>query len=404
MLNPKIFLAIDNCFAAKRWTRPREWAAVIKDFGITHVEASADNECDPLYADPAYLEDWLREIETVVAPMGMRVSSFYSGHGTYATLGLGHTDSRNRDRIQNQWVKVMIRNAARLGACLGFYVHGFNHATLQDPAAFAAAETDLYDRLAHLAIFARDCNLKSFGAEQMYTPYLIPWTLKGSRRFMREIYARASVPVYLTLDTGHQSGQPKFLRPTRRKVKQALRRLRASGRVEPGLWLGPDSAYALLKAAAAASESEETAHLRRLEAEMDRYPHLFSEPEDCDTYRWLEQLACYSPIIHLQQTDGKSSPHRAFTKEENRRGIVRADRILQAIAKAYEQKPEPDLPPPITELYLTIEVFSATADLPSDILGRMAESVAYWREYVPKDGLTLQEIITYNAQRDNVQS
>jgi sugar phosphate isomerase/epimerase len=399
MTNPKIFLALDNCFASKRWTRPREWAAVVKDLGITLVEASADNECDPLYADPAYLEDWLREIETVVERMGVRVSSFYSGHGTYATLGLGHTDPRYRDRIQNQWVKVMIRNAARLGACLGFYTHAFNQATLQDSASYAAAETDLYDRLAQLATYARECSLKSIGVEQMYSPHLIPWTLEGSHKFMREIYARGSVPVYLTLDTGHQSGQRKFLRPPRRKLRQALRRLRASGKIEPGLWLGPDSAYACLKEAAAAPEAEEAAHLRRLEAEMDRCPHLFAKPEDGDTYIWLEQLACYSPIIHLQQTDGKSSPHRAFTEEENRRGIVRADRVLQAIATAYAQEPEPGLPPHIAELYLTIEVFSATADLPSDILGRMAETVAYWRKYVPRDGLTLQEIVTHNAQQ-----
>ena len=155
MTNPKIFLAIDNCFASKRWTRPREWAAVVKDLGITLVEASADNECDPLYADPEYLEDWLREIETMVEPTGVRVSSFYSGHGTYATLGLGHTDPRNQDRMQNHWAKVMIRNTARLGARLGFFCHAFNQATIQDPAVFAAAEANLYDRLAELAAYAR---------------------------------------------------------------------------------------------------------------------------------------------------------------------------------------------------------------------------------------------------------
>ena len=31
---PKIYLAIDNCFASKRWTTPNQWAKVISDLGV----------------------------------------------------------------------------------------------------------------------------------------------------------------------------------------------------------------------------------------------------------------------------------------------------------------------------------------------------------------------------------
>ena len=48
-MDPIIYLGIDNCFASKRWVRPMEWARVISDLGLKHVEASADTECDPLY-------------------------------------------------------------------------------------------------------------------------------------------------------------------------------------------------------------------------------------------------------------------------------------------------------------------------------------------------------------------
>ena len=88
---------------------------------------------------------------------------------------------------------------------------------------------------------------------------------------------------------------------------------------------------------------------------MDRCPHLFAAPEDGDPYVWLERLACYSPIVHLQQTDGKSSSHKAFTEENNRHGIIQGDKVLHAIATACSQEPEPDLPPPTPEIYLTIE-------------------------------------------------
>ena len=88
MIDPRVYLAIDNCFASKRWTRPMDWTSMIKEFGINHVEASADNECDPLYTDPAYLQDWLEDVESVCEKTGVKVANLYSGHGTYTLLGL----------------------------------------------------------------------------------------------------------------------------------------------------------------------------------------------------------------------------------------------------------------------------------------------------------------------------
>src|SRR5579863_3409446 len=146
MISPRIHLAIDNCFASKRWTRPDDWAAIIKGWGINFVEASADNECDPLYADPEYLEDWLKDVQTACEQRGVSVASLYSGHGTYATVGLASPDRRNRQRLQHHWLNVMIRNAARLGAGLGFFCHAYNEGILQDPAAYAGAEGGLYGR------------------------------------------------------------------------------------------------------------------------------------------------------------------------------------------------------------------------------------------------------------------
>src|ERR1035438_3254410 len=173
MISPKIYLAIDNCFAAKRWTRPADWARIIMDMGIRYVEASADNECDPLYSDPGYLEDWLQNVESAFEQTGVRVASLYSGHGTYATVGLASPDRRNQERIQNQWLKVMIRNAARLRAGLGFFCHAFNEDILQDPAAYAAAEEGLYCRLAELAEYARAHRAKFIAVEQRYSPHQI---------------------------------------------------------------------------------------------------------------------------------------------------------------------------------------------------------------------------------------
>jgi len=393
MTYPRVHLAIDNCFASKRWTDPFEWARIVQQLGLRCVEASADNECDPLYADPGYLEEWVGEVQSACKQAGVRVVNLYSGHGTYTTLGLAHPDRRNQERILNQWLKVMIANAAQLGAGLGFFCHAFNERTLQDPRAYAKAERALCRRLAEVAAYAQQCGLKAIGLEQMYSPHQIPWTLEGAQRLLREIYRRCDRPFYLTLDTGHQFGQRKFLRPTSLQLRQALQALRASGKLERGLWLGPEVAYTHFRRAALAPKSQEEIHLQRMVEEMDRYPYLFASFDDGDTYLWLRKFACYSPIIHLQQTDGKSSSHLPFTEENNRQGIIRAEEVLQAMVDSYNRQPEPHMPPRCEEIYLTLEIFSSTADLPNEVLDGLAESVAYWRRHIPKDGLTLGELI-----------
>ena len=37
---PKIYLALDNCFALKRWVEPETWLPLIKDLGYTSIQAS----------------------------------------------------------------------------------------------------------------------------------------------------------------------------------------------------------------------------------------------------------------------------------------------------------------------------------------------------------------------------
>ena len=97
---PRIHLAIDNCFASKRWTEPREWLALASSMGLRNVEASADTEADPLYMGSEYMADWIGEVTRCEKDSGVKVVNLYSGHGTYTTLGLGHQDCRVRDRMR----------------------------------------------------------------------------------------------------------------------------------------------------------------------------------------------------------------------------------------------------------------------------------------------------------------
>lgn len=117
---------------------------------------------------------------------------------------------------------------------------------------------------------------------------------------------------------------------------------------------------------------------------MKQFPHLFYSERDSDTCEWIEALGAYSPIIHLQQTDGSHSCHRLFTGKWNRDGIVRGDRLLKALMRSCVHERDDEMFPPCSDIYLTIEVFTGTTDLPRDILHDLGETVGYWRRYVPE--------------------
>lgn len=397
---PRIYLAIDNCFASKRWTQPSEWAELAAELGLCYVEASADNECDPLYTTPQYLEGWIRDVKRAERQAGVSVVNLYSGHGTYTTLGLTHSDPDVRRHILDGWLKVMVRSAGALQAGLGFYCHAFPDAVLQSPELYRQAEEQLYEALTEIVRYGRECGTRTLSLEQMYTPHQIPWTLAGTERLLREVWARTHTPFYITIDTGHQTAQRRFLRPSRGRIEEALQE-RRRGREVADLWLGSNSAQAMFQEIAAGPSERQDARIRELEEEMDRYPHLFAEHEDGDPYIWLERFGCYSPIVHLQQTSGSSSSHVPFTRAHNETGLIHPRKVLDAIAAAYAREARASLPPKCSSIYLTLEIFSQTADKATEIKRRLAESVQYWRPYIPTDGARLDELVRGEAGPDS---
>ena len=122
---PRIYLAIDNVFAVKRWNDPKEWLSVIRDSGLQHIEASTDNECDPLFTTPEYIADWSNEVLREQKKQELRIVNFHTGYSTYRTIGLAHPDRRIRKRIVDHWFKRMIDLASRFQAGLGLHIHAF---------------------------------------------------------------------------------------------------------------------------------------------------------------------------------------------------------------------------------------------------------------------------------------
>jgi hypothetical protein len=236
----------------------------------------------------------------------------------------------------------------------------------------------------------------AIAVEQMYTPHQVPWTVDGATQLLCDI-ARSdnTAPFYTTIDTGHQCAQQRYLRPTYGMLKEYVR---GGERCDRAVWLGPPSVAETVERARRATGASQDALIGQALDEAAQHPHLFASYEDGDPYEWLEHLGCYSPIVHLQQTDGTSSSHKAFTAEHNARGIIDPAQVLQTIACSYDRPRDPSMPPPCEDIYLTLEVFSSTADTPAQILSRMRQSAAYWRTWIPQDGLRLDSLI---GQKEN---
>ncbi|MCD8349701.1 MAG: sugar phosphate isomerase/epimerase, partial [Planctomycetaceae bacterium] len=212
--SPRLYLAMDNCFAIKRWITPSQWMPLIRDLGATSIEASTDNEMDPLFSPASYMDDWVDEVERCEQEYGMKVRSFFTGYQTYRTTGLAHPDPRMRKKLKDEWFKTLIKYAGRLNADIGFSFHALQEETLQDPKKFAEASALVVDEYAELAAFAWDNGKVSLCCEQMYAPYQTPWTIDGTESFLRDVYAKGGRPFYTAVDVGDMVGQAKYRKPT----------------------------------------------------------------------------------------------------------------------------------------------------------------------------------------------
>ncbi len=98
------------------------------------------------------------------------------------------------------------------------------------------------------------------------------------------------------------------------------------------------------------------------------YPHFEG---DLNPYLWLEKLAHVSPVIHLQQTDGRASHHWPFTDEYNKVGIVYPEKVLEAIEKSGSEMN-----------YLVFEIFHSLGQTEQIVLDDLKRSIEYWRKWV----------------------
>jgi len=371
---PRIHLTIDNCFAIKRWVRPLEWARIIREKigNISCVQCSTDLEIDPQLCPPDYTERWIQEVRDCEERYGICLVSFYSGYVTYRSVDLLNWDKSYRDTFRDNYIFKTIDLAERFNATAGGTLQAFADDALQDPEKFAASEALLMDYSVQCAAYAGKKNVQ-YGFEQMYTPTQGWWRIKDVKRYMSDVYKASGYPLYTTIDTAHMVGQSLFLYPTDEQFERMIATRSAKG------FRLPDELIHMIENGTTLSDLKKAAQ---------RYEYWFSEIGDEDLYNWLEEVSCYSPIVHLQQTDGTYSLHRPFTKKYNENGIVNPRDVLRSIIKCYDKPVDKAMPGRVKDIYLAFEIFFGVTDCTHDIISAMKESIEFWRSVIREDGQT----------------
>jgi len=95
-------------------------------------------------------------------------------------------------------------------------------------------------------------------------------------------------------------------------------------------------------------------------------------PADTDPYAWLEAFGARSPFVHIKQSLRDKGGHWPFTKEYNRRGRIKPEKVIRALEKSGAE-----------DVTLLFE-FSHRERYPTDytVVKDLKESVGYWRRYV----------------------
>src|SRR5260221_10848550 len=125
-------LGINTCFAVKRWPRPSDWAAVVRDeLGLDLVQHCVD--LVDIEAGRADLERQAAELWDGCAAAGLTLHSTFTGLAAYSANLLLHPDRARRVRARD-WYQRMIDFTAAAGAqSTGGHVGAFSVADWRDP-------------------------------------------------------------------------------------------------------------------------------------------------------------------------------------------------------------------------------------------------------------------------------
>ena len=200
-------LGVNGAFLTRRWEQPDNWMRLTAELGYPYHEFCGD-VLDPFFSgDESYQLETAQATAEAARRHGVTIWDVYTGVATHRFHGLSHADVRVRERMA-QWMRACMRLALAMGAKrIGGHWDAISAETLECPPEAAAVEARTIGIFRDLAEYGASLGIEAIYNEQMYIPSERPWTIGGALDFLAAANRdRAGVPIYLTVDVGHQAG------------------------------------------------------------------------------------------------------------------------------------------------------------------------------------------------------
>jgi len=201
-------IGINGAFLTRRWEEPDNWMRLTAELGYPWHEFCAD-VLDPFFSgDGEYQVRTAEEVSAAAEKYGVRLIDVYTGVATHRFHGLSHSHEAVRARMFD-WIVACMDVALAMGCTrIGGHWDAFSCEVLADQGRATEARQRTYAQFRELARIARAKGLTAIYNEQMYVPSEIPWTIAGAYEFLDAVNRDNSegVPIYLTVDVGHQAG------------------------------------------------------------------------------------------------------------------------------------------------------------------------------------------------------
>jgi sugar phosphate isomerase/epimerase len=197
----KVHLGINTCFALKRWPRPADWAALVRnDLGLDLVELSLDLiEGTETFAGG---RDAVERHRAALDAHGLKAHATFTGLSAYSLDLLMHPDQGRREAAL-QWYRTIIDLTAALGArATGGHVGAMSVPDWTVPERRAERWDGLKRDLETIAAHASAAGLEYLLVENLVA-VREPSTMAQVEDLLTE-GDREHAPWRLCLDVGHQ--------------------------------------------------------------------------------------------------------------------------------------------------------------------------------------------------------
>lgn len=202
-----IDIGINGAFLTRRWEEPENWMRITHELGYFYHEFCAD-VLDPFFSgDAAYQLETAERTREAAEKYGVTITDVYTGMATHRFHGLSHSHPSVRARMR-EWIVRCMDIALAMGTDrIGGHWDALSVEVLRSPDRGESAMARTTSQFRDLAQIAMGKGMKALYNEQMYIPSETPWTIEQAYHFLEAVNrGQTGVPIYLTVDVGHQAG------------------------------------------------------------------------------------------------------------------------------------------------------------------------------------------------------